>query len=98
MALKKIRHSLNVERIYVRVTCPECGGTVAMKMRGPVTRKTCPKCNHCTYLFSITPLRGYVRVEVLTIGRDETPTEYDLSPDDVEIIEDGDNDQPIMEE
>lgn len=97
MATKKIHTTLDVEKIYCTVTCPECSGTVKMKMRGPVTRKTCPKCNRCSYVFTITPMRGYISVTVLTIGHNETPTEYAIGSEDIEIDEDNNN-QPIMEE
>lgn len=99
MATKKIRKSLNVEQIFCYVTCPECVGSVRMKMRDAVTRKTCPKCNRCTYIFTITPLRGYISIDVQTIGSDETPTEYDIRSEDIEVVEDEDDDgMPMMEE
>jgi len=88
MATKKIHTALNVEHIFCTVTCPWCQGTVTMKMCGPVTRKSCPKCNHITYIFTITPLRGYVQMSVTTIGPDETPTEYDIFESEIEVVED----------
>jgi hypothetical protein len=91
MAVIKVTRNLNVEHIYIQVTCPECDKTVRMKMRSANTRKTCPKCNRVTYNFIIAPMRGYIGVGVLTIGPDQTPTEYDLSPSDVEIELDEDN-------
>lgn len=93
MAVIKIHTVLNVEKIYCTVTCPECGKSVHMKMRGPDTRKTCPGCNHITYMFTIVPLRGYIQINVLTIGRNETPTEYELDTSDVEVIEDEENEE-----
>jgi hypothetical protein len=88
MAIKKVHYAANIEHIYCTVTCPECGRTVTMQMRTPITRKVCPKCNRLTYCFGINPLRGYIQVNVLTIGRNETPTEYAIGPSDIEVIED----------
>jgi len=79
--------TINVENIYVAVTCPECEGSVNMKMRAKITRKNCPKCNRLTYVFTITPLRGAISINVVFIGSDNVSTEYNLSSEEVEITE-----------
>lgn len=98
MAVLKIKGNLNVEKIFVQVTCPVCDGTVHMKMRGPETRKSCPKCNRVTYYFNVAPMRGYVGIVVFTIGPDETPTDYILLTSDVEIELDESTDRDEPEE
>jgi Zn finger protein HypA/HybF involved in hydrogenase expression len=85
MAIIKVNKSINVEDIYCRVTCPECDGNVNMRMKGPSTRKNCPKCGQCTYVFSIDQMREGLVITVTTIGKDNTPREYALSPTDVEV-------------
>lgn len=94
MATIKVTKSVNVEDIYVHVNCPnkKCkGNRVSMRLRGSETRKNCPLCNGVTYIFSITPLRGFIQIEAVTIGEDQTPRDYDLLATDVEF--DGREDQ-----
>lgn len=85
MAIIKVSKPVNVEDIYCRVTCPSCEGTVNLKMKGPSTRKNCPKCNRLTYIFQIEALRGSIVITVTTVGANNVPTEYPLSPTDVEV-------------
>lgn len=89
MAFKKIKEgeSVNVERIYVTVTCPVCEGSVSMKMKGPQTRKNCPKCNRATYVFVILNLRGGINVSAGAIIGEDTLIDLRISPEDVEIEE-----------
>jgi hypothetical protein len=68
-----------------------------MKMRGIGTRKNCPACNRLTYIFNVKPLRGFIYVTVLTIGPNNSPTEYELKPEDVEILQD-ENDSGTLED
>lgn len=86
MAIIKVSKPINVEDIYVQVTCPECSKSVNLRMKGPSTRKNCPKCNRLTYVFNIEPIRGAIIITATTIGVDNSPTEYVISPSDVEII------------
>jgi hypothetical protein len=90
MAFKKIKEgtSVNVEKIYVTVTCPICRGSVHMKMTSSQTRKNCPKCNRATYVFVILNLRGGINVSAGAIVGEDTLIDLKISPEDVEIEED----------
>ena len=85
MAIIKVRRPINVEDIYVGITCPVCEGYVRMKMKGSRTRKNCPLCNKVTYFFGIEPSRGFIVLNMVYTGPDNVPTEYNIDPNDVEV-------------
>jgi hypothetical protein len=89
MAFKKIKEgaSVNVENIYVTVTCPVCEGSVTMKMKKSETRKNCPKCNRATYVFVILNMRGGINVSAGAIVGEDRLVQLNISPEDVEIAE-----------
>jgi Zn-finger nucleic acid-binding protein len=99
MAVIKVRKPVQVDKIFITFNCPSCEDTFRIKMRKEVTRKNCPKCNRVTFVISITPLRGYIQMDVTTTGSDETPRDYELASTDVEFeYDENENDDPGPQE
>lgn len=93
MASIRIKTSVNIENVYVTVTCPLCGKTVSMRLKGPITNKNCPKCVKVGYTFSASATKGYLSINATTTHPDYETYEYTILSQDVEIVEDEDGDE-----
>lgn len=85
MAVKRVSKPVNVEDIYCGVTCPECKQYSSLRMKGPTTRKNCPRCNRVTFYFTITAYRQAIEIVVQTVGPDNTARDYELGSESVEV-------------
>jgi len=78
--------SVNIENIWVEVTCLNCGATFSTYLKSPSFSKNC-RCRKATFYFTATAVKGSRVVLNITcqVGF-ETPVS--IEPSDVEIVED----------
>lgn len=85
MAVIRIKVPTNVRKIWVNVTCQECGNNYNIQMKGSPTRKNCPFCNDGTFRFILHPSVGWLEIEAEFLGSNWVPVPYLIRSTDVEI-------------
>ncbi len=86
MTVIKIRHMVDPQDVYVRVTCSITGKRFRMGLDGLETETTC-RCAREGWKILAEPLPGFLNVRLFKIDSWGAETEVELSSKDIEIDE-----------